>query len=116
MVFLLFLLGGIYLIVILSRDLWQILSAKNRITDAEEQVEELEEERVKLEEQLKLVETDEFVEREARDKLLLAKEGEVVVLLPEEIAVQEGPAFVESSGEARKELANWEKWARLFWY
>ena len=114
MVFLLFLLGGIYLIVILSRDLWQILSAKNRITDAEEQVEKLEEEQVKLEEQLKLVETDEFVEREARDKLLLAKEGEVVVLLPPGGGIENVELKMENQEE--ENLKNWKKWLELFMY
>ena len=43
--FLLIILGGVYLIVMLSRDLWQMLGAKNRVVEVEGEVQKLEEER-----------------------------------------------------------------------
>lgn len=111
--FLAFLVGGVYLIVILSRDLWRILGSRKRIETAAKRVEELEQEQAGLKAELDAVDDAGFVEKEARDKLLLAKEGEVVVLLPKQI--ENGELRVENEME-EKDLANWEKWARLFIY
>jgi len=110
--FLAFLVGGIYLIVVFTRDLWRVLSSRNRVVEAEDKVTRLQERQVELEKELTEVESEGFVEREARDKLLLAKEGEVVVLIPEEqIAEYKLQLASDNSGE---ELANWEKWVRVF--
>lgn len=111
--FTLFLLGGFYLIVLLSRDLWHILGAKNRVIEAEQQVVELKNEGAGLEKQLEVVGTDEFIEKEAREKLMMGREGEVVVLLPQQQSVISNQQSVISE---ETELENWEKWAQLFVY
>jgi len=98
---------GVYLIVVLSRDLFRIVGSKKRLEEAEVEIQVLEEERVELEEELKLVQGDDFVEKEARDKLLLGKEGEVVVLLPERGVINStGQVMSEEEGD----LKNWQKW------
>jgi cell division protein FtsB len=111
--FLLAVIVGTYLIIVLSRDLLEVLSARKRITQVEKEVVGLKEENLKLREELKWVEKPEFVEKKARDKLLLGKEGEVVVVLPEEIdRIQAG--ISDREVEEEKELENWEKWAQVF--
>lgn len=92
-----FLLGGGYLIVVLSRDLWRILSVKNRIIEAEQQVEELRQRQIRLKQEVEEVKSEEFVEKEARDKLLLAREGEVVVLLPPSGGMENGTHAADST-------------------
>ncbi len=121
--FLVFLLGGIYLIVVLTRDLGQIIKVKDRLTEAEARVNKLETEKNKLTEELKQVDTEAFVEQEARNKLMLVKPGEAVVLIPK--ATESGQIGSDSTlsgfngvsnigGEGQKDLANWQKWARVF--
>ncbi len=110
------LVAGLYLIVILGRDLWQVLTADRRVDSAQSKVAELAKEREELQQELVWVETDEFVEREAREKLMLSRPGEKTVLLPK----QEGLGEVEKSRqveESRKEtLPPWRQWWSLFVY
>ena len=104
---------GVYLIVNLSRNVWRLKKAGGRIEEAERRLRVLEEERRRLLQQKRELESDEFVEKEARGKLFMAKEGEVVVILPKEVEELKGERMgAEGEGE---ELANWEKWVRLFW-
>lgn len=61
-----------------------------------------------LKRELARVESPDYIEKEARDKLNLAKEGEVVVLLPSiSPPVQPTPTIIE-------DIPNWEKWRRVF--
>lgn len=62
-----------------------------------------------LERNLAEVNSPDFVEKEARNKLNLGKSGEVVVLLPK---VSQS---IEATPTPVDEAANWQKWARLFW-
>lgn len=105
-------LGGLYLIVVLSRDLWQILGSRQRLTEAESRVEKLEKEQVKLKEELHVTESDGFLEREAREKLMVGKPGEVMVLLPPEWG--EGVTRREGEESDAEPQANWQKWLRVF--
>ena len=111
------LLVGIALIIALSRDLVKLLSARGRLVREQNEVQKLEQEQQELAQKLGDVMSEEFVEKEAREKLLMGKPGEVVVLLPpEERTGEGGVASTKSdlaSGEA-EELANWKKWAQLF--
>lgn len=98
----------VYLIFVLSSNLLGIYKAGGRVEEAREK---LEAERIRNEELRKKVaevQSEEFVEREAREKLNLQKEGELVVILPE----SEVRMGVETEKIAEK--ANWEKWWELF--
>lgn len=101
---------GLYLIVVLSQNLREVLSVRERVKEARGKVEELEQEQAGLKDSLKEVESAEFVEQQIRDELMLAKPGETVVVVPPPFAkATEGKQVVE-----QKELANWQKWVRLF--
>lgn len=67
----------------LFRNILKIDEAKNRIQREKEKVIKLEEEGKILEEELKKMQGNEFLEKELRDKLGLAKKGESVVILPD---------------------------------
>ena len=101
---------GVYLIVVLSRDLFQLLGKKERVVKTEEEIKELKAQKEVLERKLEYAESEEFVEKEAREKLNMAKEGEVVVVLPE------GLELISQRLEVGKDedLANWQKWLNLF--
>ncbi len=110
------LLFGIYFILALSRDLLDLLSKRERILQEEAEVKKLEQEQRDLAEKLQYVSGDEFVEKEAREKLLMGKPGEVVMLLPpdNDQTGQAGPTSDKDQNIAKEDLANWEKWAQLF--
>ena len=103
---------GIWLVVALSRDLWQLLKKKDRIEKMIVKKEDLFTENQELKEKLNYVESEEFVEKEAREKLNMAKEGEVVVVLPDnEFSPPTGGQFSKNKEE---DLANWQQWWHLF--
>ena len=97
----------------LARNVLRINKAKMRIHEAQESVNKLGEENKELEAKLEIVEGDEFVEKQMRDKLGLAKEGEVVVILPEDEILKKFAPNYESEMETLPE-PNWKKWIRLF--
>ncbi len=72
------------------------------------ELERVERENVRLKQALEFARTPEFVEQEARDKLGLAKPGEVVVILAQPQAT---PASQVTAGAAGP---TWKLWWRLF--
>ncbi len=102
---------GIYLIISLSRDLTELFEARDRLEEEEIAVARLEVEQQELARELEYVISDEFVEQEARDRLLMSKPDEAVGILPEEGDLSEKEREMD---ENERELGNWEKWVRLF--
>ena len=97
----------------LIRNIIKISQAGKRIDEAEARVESLKEENLKLQQRLDDVLSESYIEKELRDKLGLAKEGETILVLPEEDIVKSlAPETVEEP-EALPEH-NWKKWVRLF--
>ena len=65
------------------------------------------EENIKLKAKLEEIKQDEYVEKIARDTLGLVKDGEAIVILPQQ----------DSGGSGRngqKVIPNWQKWWNLF--
>lgn len=97
----------------LLRNVSRIKRTNLRVKEAEERVGKLWEENQKLEVKLEEVQSVQFVEKQIRDKLGLAKEGEVVVVLPDdEILRKLAPKYEEE--EAELPDPNWRKWMQLF--
>lgn len=88
---------------------WINLSRRDEvIKQAQEKLEKAKENNKDLKRQLARVETQEFVEKEARNRLNLAKEGEVVVILPSISPIlSPTPTPIDTS-------ANWQKWMKVF--
>lgn len=101
------------LAVSLVRSIFKIKKADKKILDAQQLVEELKVESEKLEEEVKIVQSDYFVEQQLRDKLGLAKEGEIVVVLPEDEVLRKLVPRRESEEEVLPN-PNWRKWLNLF--
>ena len=61
-----------------------------------------------LKRELAQAESDKYIEKQARDKLNMAKEGELIILLPSQALTPSiTPTPVDNS-------ANWQKWVGLF--
>jgi cell division protein FtsB len=61
-----------------------------------------------LKRKLARAQSQEFIERQAREKLNLGREGEVVLILPTiSLPPEVTPTPIDNSG-------NWKKWAKVF--
>ena len=100
------------LLINLSRDIWRLLHADERMKGAKKKLEQLEAERQELEEKKKDKQSDFYVEEQIRNKLGMAKPDEVILILPEELSL------LREEKERKQEdlqLPNWQKWMKLFW-
>lgn len=87
------------------------LKSGERLSQAAEKVYKLEAQNRELKKRLSEVNSSEFIEQQARDKLGLGKKGEVVVIIPEDkLKLVMGASA--SAQEIR--LPNWLGWLRLF--
>lgn len=75
---------SLFIIQGLSRSLIELNQQKNRTKRAEEELANLEKQKEELQEQLEYYSSDEYVEKIAREKLMLGKAGETVYILPKE--------------------------------
>jgi len=101
---------GIGLIVTLSRDIFRLLKADDRIRQAQLEVERLSQRNLDLEELKEYYQSEEFIEEHARNKLNLAREGETIVILPPN--VEELVGFQEE--KETPQIPTWKKWWQLF--
>lgn len=97
----------LFLIVNLTRSVWQLWQAGDKVKEEEEKVTETELKNEELKKKLSEVQSPKYLEKIARDKLGLAKEGEVVVVLP-------SPQPTTSRQVNDENLPNWKRWWRLF--
>jgi len=95
------------------RNYTKLHKAQETINKARQESETLQKEQDDLQNQLSQAESQEFVEKQLRDKLGLAKEGEVVIVLPDESELKK---LVPPRQEEEQYMpeANWRKWKTLF--
>ncbi|MFV1917260.1 MAG: septum formation initiator family protein [Patescibacteria group bacterium] len=106
-------LASILIAASLVRNLLRIRQANMKIIVAEETVVELRKDSEYLRSRVEKLKSDEYKEKQLRDKLGLAKEGEIIVVLPEdEILRKLTPKRVEE--EETLPDPNWKKWLHLF--
>jgi cell division protein FtsB len=91
----------------LVRSMWDIWQKKDIISQVQSQLSFQKQENQRLKASLSYAQTPEFIEKEARDKLFMAKKGEQKVLVPQDSE--------NSSGlENQDNEPNWKKWWNLF--
>lgn len=86
--------------------LWKL---GERVEGTEKQVTEALEENKRLSERLSYVQSQEFIEKEAREKLGYGREGETIVVVPDE-----NYQTTNSRKQTIREDANWRKWVRVY--
>ncbi len=89
----------------LLRSTYGIWQKKDFVTSAEKELGHQKQENQRLKSQLSYVKTDEFIEKEARDKLFMVKKGEQKILIPKEL---------EKPLEEKNTDPNWKQWWNLF--
>lgn len=103
----------IFFALSLFKNIAKVREATERIENARAKVEKLKEEETRLGEELRKVQSDEFMQSQLRDKLGLAKEGETIVVLPDpEILKELTPRIPEEEDVLPDPI--WKRWAKLF--
>ena len=96
----------LFIINNLVNSVFNIWQKKDFVTQSQKELDFQKQENQRLKSALSYSQTQEFIEREARDKLFMVKEGEQKVLIPQES---------ENSQEILKDNdPNWKKWWNLF--
>jgi cell division protein FtsB len=106
-------LVALFLGISLYRNFSNIKRSDERIEAARERVEDLKRENNRLKQELQEKQSEEFIEKELRDKLNLAKEGEIIVVLPDDEVLRK-LAPKETEEEEVLPDPNWKKWFKLF--
>lgn len=96
---------GLWMAVVLSRQLLEFFfDSGGRIEQSQKDLAELEAENRQLKDEKAYRETNFFVEKEAREKLGYAAEGEATVIFRQE------QASVSAEVEKEDEIPNWKRW------
>ena len=110
------LVGSVAIFIVLAssmvKSLRRIKEGDVIIEKTNSRLEKINEENKKLSEQLQVTQSEEFLEKQLRDKLGLAKEGEKVVVLPESDIVRKLAPVIPQEEEI-KPKPNWQKWIDL---
>jgi cell division protein FtsB len=97
----------------LIRNITRAKVIKKRVEVEKLKIEELKAEQETLEEELQKVQSDSYLQKQLRDKLGLAKEGETVIILPDEASLR---GLVPEIPEEESVLPDpiWKRWFKLF--
>lgn len=98
-----------YLIITLSRSVWELWHKRDEYRKIQARVSQLKEENNRRQSEARYVETPQFIEKEAREKLNLVKPDETLVIIPQNV-LKEATAPAEVTP-----IPNWQQWLRLFW-
>lgn len=103
-----------FLVFSLAGNIRNSMDAKDRVYEVENRINNLEEENKELERNLEIAKSEEFMEENLRDELGYVKEGEIVLVLPEDEDYIR--SYAPKLPEEKDLLPdpNWKKWAKLF--
>ncbi len=102
LVILVFLLVAVFS---LSKNIINLIKKGLSIKQEQQELQQLEQENQQLKAELDYIQTEQFLEKEARNNLGLTK-GEVVIVLPSDF-------YEEAPAESQEELPAWKKWWEL---
>lgn len=104
-------MGSLLLVVSLSRSILNLWGKYDIVRERQQELDREKDRNAKLKAEFEQVQRPEFIEREAREKLGMVKEGEAVVLLPK----SQIPNSNDQTSDNKKEnLPKWKLWWRLF--
>ena len=104
---------ALFLLVSTIRNIGRVRSINSAVQAEKDKVEKMKEENAALEAQIAETQGSAFIEKQIRDKLGLAKEGEAIVVLPDaEILKKLAPRTPVEQNSLPD--PNWRKWVKLF--
>jgi len=110
MLLLIVVLVGIYFV----RSTSKVFSAQDRLDQTKSRLEEVKREQEKIKKELSYIESDFYKDKQARDMLGLVKEGEIVVVMPEDEILRRLSPRRGNEEETSLPEPNWKKWFNLF--
>ncbi len=108
-----FVIVFLLMITSLVRNIVRVREAKERLVEKEEYIEEIRMENEELSQRVDTIKSEEFIEKQLRNKLGLAKEGETIIVLPDEETISKFAPSDEKEEEILPD-PNWKKWFKLF--
>lgn len=108
-----FIILSILMLTSVVKNAARIFAIKREIEREKVRIAKIEEENKKLEEEVSKMQSIDFIEKEIRDKLGLVKEGETVVVLPEDEVLRKLAPKISYDDDVLPK-PNWEKWLDLF--
>ncbi len=96
--------------VSLSRSVYALWHKRDYVYKRADSLKAVQAENAQLKQQVEVAQKPEFIEKEAREKLGMTKEGETIVIMPKS---QYPISNIQLQAESEK-LPNWKKWWRLF--
>lgn len=91
----------------------KIREVNTKIEKESQILEELKKDNEALQKEVQKTQTEEFIEKQLRDKLGMAREGEIVVVLPDAETVKKFAPLLEKDEDLPPD-PNWKKWLKLF--
>jgi len=103
----------LFLALSLVRNWNRIQSAQERIDEKGEKVQKIAQDNEDLKVKIDEIESAAYIEKQIRDNLGLAREGEIIIVLPDDEVLR---SLAPSDFEEEEELPepNWVKWKKLF--
>ncbi|MBI2036391.1 septum formation initiator family protein [Candidatus Microgenomates bacterium] len=98
-----------YLIITLSRSVWELWGKRDEYSKIQEKVAQLKEENNRRQSEARYVQTPQFIEKEAREKLNLVKPDETLVIIPQNVLKE-----ATAAASPAPILAPWQQWLKLF--
>jgi len=99
---------GIYVAGRTLGNIIRLYKAGGRVKTTQMEISRQEAEKANLEKKLAESQTDDFVERMAREKLGMGKPGEIVVVLDNDAIINNQISITNDK------LSNWKKWRKLY--
>jgi cell division protein FtsB len=106
-------LASIFLIISLVKNLGWVLEVRRNVEEEKMRLSRLKRENERLKKQAEEVAGSEFIEKQLRDKLSLAKPGEIVLVLPDEETLKK-LAPETPTEEVFLPDPIWKQWVKLF--
>jgi cell division protein DivIC len=107
-------LGVVLLLSItLVKNILRNVDINKKIATEKAKVEQMKQENANLAQKVAEIQSQAYIEEQLRDKLGLAKEGEIVVVLPDTATLEKLAPEVPTQEVALPD-PNWKKWLKLF--
>jgi cell division protein FtsB len=103
----------VFLLISITKNIGRVMSIRRQVEEERVRVEKMEAENERVRAQIAEAQGADFIEKQIRDKLGLTKEGEAIVVLPDE-AVLKSFAPARETDENALPDPNWMKWRNLF--
>jgi len=103
----------VILLVSTVKNINRVVNIRKQVEIEKAKVAKMQADNVKLQAQIAETEGAAFIDKQIRNKLGLTKEGEAVVILPEESIVKSFAPPVSFADETAPD-PNWKKWEKLF--